>query len=75
MQPVVNFLNQCVQRFGCNTQERLLQLQQQVTDLQEAADRFMQSERCAGASSIVNNLRNLERQAHCCCYNCIICAW
>lgn len=63
LQPVVNFINQVVQRFGCNTQEQLLQMQQSVASLNVAATIFKQSGRCSGDNSMLNNLSNLDRQA------------
>lgn len=62
LQPIVNFVNQVVQRFGCNTQEQLLQMQQHVAKLQQAVENFRKLDRCSGDNSIVNNLCNLERQ-------------
>ena len=61
VQPIVNFVNQIVQRFGCNTQEQLSEMQQSVASLNEAASRFKQSGRCSGDNSLMNNLNNLDR--------------
>ncbi len=63
LQPIVNFLNQVVQRLGCNTEHQLQQMQQSVASLQQAAQAFKEHGACAGDYGVMNNLGNLDRQA------------
>ena len=48
MQPIVNFLNQVMQCFGCNTEEQLSEVYTSVLSLQETAQKFRQLEHCSG---------------------------
>jgi hypothetical protein len=48
LQPIVNFLNQVVQRLGCNTEDQLQQMQQSVASLQQTAQAFKEHGACAG---------------------------
>ena len=63
LQPIVNFLNQVVQRLGCNTEDQLQQMQQSIASLQQTAQAFKEHGACAGDYSVLNNLGNLDRQA------------
>ena len=66
LQPIVNFLNQVVQRLGCNTEDQLQQMQQSIASLQQTAQAFKGHGACAGDYGVVNNLGNLDRQAFSC---------
>jgi len=68
LQPIVNFLNQVVQRLGCHTEHQLQQMQQSVASLQQTAQAFKEHGACAGDYSVMNNLGNLDRQAVSCCF-------
>ena len=63
LQPIVNFLNQVVQRLGCNTEDQLQQMQQSIASLQQTAQAFKKHGACAGDYGVLNNLGNLDRQA------------
>ena len=63
LQPIVNFLNQVVQRLGCNTEDQLQQMQQSIASLEQTAQAFKEHGACAGDYSVLNNLGNLDRQA------------
>ena len=61
LQPIVNFLNQVVLRFGCNTEEQLSEVYSSVLSLQQTAQTFKQLERCSGDRTIINDLSNLAK--------------
>lgn len=61
MQPIVNFLNQVMQRFGCNTEEQLSEVYTSVLSLQETAQKFRQLEHCSGDRIVISDLNNLAR--------------
>ena len=55
-------MGQCVQTLGCNTQVELLDMQQNLTRLKQAADAFQQQGSLSGAPQIISGLDYLERQ-------------
>ena len=61
LQPIVSLLTQIVQRFGCNTEQQLEQLQTSVASLQQTAQTFKQGERCPGDRNITGDLSNLAK--------------
>ena len=61
LQPIVSFLSQVVQRFGCNTEQQLEQMQTSVASLQQTAHTFKQGERCSGDHNLIGDLINLAK--------------
>lgn len=61
LQPIVSFLSQVMQRFGCNTEEQLEEMHTSVASLQQTAQTFKQLERCPGDRNVINDLSNLAK--------------
>lgn len=53
---------QCLQTVGCNTEVELLEMQQNIAKLKQAADAFQQQGSIPGAHLVTNGLDNLKRQ-------------
>lgn len=61
LQPIVSFLSQVVERFGCNTREQLEDMQTSVVSLQQTAQSFKQEEGFPGDRNVINDLSNLAK--------------
>ncbi|KAL3140265.1 hypothetical protein ABBQ38_004534 [Trebouxia sp. C0009 RCD-2024] len=58
LQPVVSFLSQVVQRFGCKTEQQLEEMLSSVASLQQTAHTFGG---CPGDRSVITDLCNLSK--------------